>query len=79
VLAALPDGDTLSFTRLEDMLEVTPGQPDHPAAQARRSRLHQQREDQDGSTQKTTVALTGTGRKALGTYTQALRSLLNGL
>jgi DNA-binding transcriptional ArsR family regulator len=24
-LAALPDGDTLSFTRLQDMLELTPG------------------------------------------------------
>ncbi len=24
-LAALPDGDALSFTRLQDMLELTPG------------------------------------------------------
>ena len=24
-LAALPDGDGLSFTRLQDMLELTPG------------------------------------------------------
>jgi hypothetical protein len=29
--------------------------------------------------QKTTVALTGQGREALGAYTQALRGLLGGL
>ena len=32
-----------------------------------------------GSTQKTTVALTATGRAALRAYTQALRDLLGGL
>ena len=26
-LAALPDGDALSVTRLQDMLELTPGSP----------------------------------------------------
>jgi len=33
----------------------------------------------NGSAQKTTVALTSNGRKALDAYTQALRGLLNGL
>ena len=33
-LAALPDGDALSFTRLQDMIGLTPRQPDHPPAQA---------------------------------------------
>ena len=46
-LAALPDGDILSFTRLQDLLELTPGNLDYPAAQARRSRLPQQRKDQE--------------------------------
>jgi hypothetical protein len=26
-LAALPDGDALSFTRLQDVIELTPGNP----------------------------------------------------
>jgi DNA-binding PadR family transcriptional regulator len=33
----------------------------------------------NGSAQKTTVALTSHGRKALSAYTQALRDLLGGL
>ena len=35
-LAALPDGDGLSFTRLQDLLELTPGhEPAGPAGRAR--------------------------------------------
>ncbi len=78
-LAALPDGDTLSFTRLQDMIGLPPRQPDHPPAQARRSRLHQQQEDQQRVVSITTVALTGHGRAALDSYTRALRDLLDGL
>ncbi len=44
-LAALPDGASLSFTRLQDMLEPDPRQPDHPPAQARGRRLPHQRDD----------------------------------
>jgi hypothetical protein len=33
----------------------------------------------DGAASRTTVALTTRGRKALDTYTQALRDLLDGL
>ena len=35
--------------------------------------------DDEQRQQKTTVALTSHGRKALGAYTQALRDLLGGL
>jgi hypothetical protein len=40
-LAALPDGDALSFTRLQDMIGLTPGNL-IIHLQARGSRLHQQ-------------------------------------
>ena len=73
-LAALPDGDTLSFTRLQDMLGLTPG-----------SLITRLRElDHAGyvRTEKTgddrapaTVALTWGGRAALDRYTAVLRQL----
>jgi DNA-binding MarR family transcriptional regulator len=74
-LAALPDGDTLSVTRLQDMLGLTPG-----------SQITRLRElDHAGymRTEKTgndraqiTVALTRDGRAALDRYTAVLRQLL---
>jgi DNA-binding transcriptional ArsR family regulator len=71
-LAALPDGDSLSFTRLQDLLGLTPG---NLIIQLRKL----DEKTRNGSAQKTTVALTGQGRKALEAYTQALRGLLGGL
>ena len=78
-LAALSDGDTLSFSRLQDMLELTPGN----------LITHLRRLDDAGyiDTEKTgsvpasltTVALTHQGRTALDTYTAALRDLIAGL
>jgi DNA-binding MarR family transcriptional regulator len=78
-LATLPDGDTLSFTRLQDMIGLTPGnliihlrkleEADYITSEKRRN----------GTATITTVALTGPGRKALAAYTQALRDLLGGL
>jgi DNA-binding MarR family transcriptional regulator len=78
-LAALDDGDTLSFTRLQDMIGLTPGN----------LIVHLRRlEDADyvatdktgnGAASRTTVALTGRGRAALDAYTRALRDLLGGL
>ena len=70
-LAALPGGDTLSFTRLQDMIGLTPGN----------LMIHLRKLEEAGylSSQKTRVALTGRGRAALRAYTQALRNLLGGL
>ena len=52
----------------------------HPPAQARSSRGDlTSSKTSNGSASKTTVALTGHGRKALDSYTQALRDLLGGL
>jgi DNA-binding MarR family transcriptional regulator len=73
-LAALPDGDTLSFTRLQDMIGLTPGnliiclrKLDH-AGYVRTGTT-------GGDRAPTTVALTCDGQAALDRYTAALRQL----
>ena len=73
-LAALPDGDALSVTRLQDMLGLTPG--------SLITRLHELGDAGYVRTDKTggdgapaTVALTWDGRAALDRYTAVLRQL----
>ena len=78
-LAALPDGDTLSFTRLQDMLELTPGNLIIQLRKLEQAGYLRSEKTRNGPAQKTTVALTSRGRAALGAYTQALRDLLGGL
>jgi DNA-binding MarR family transcriptional regulator len=78
-LAALPDGDGLSFTRLQDMLELTPGNLIIQLRKLEEAGYLSSEKTRSGSAQKTTVTLTGQGRAALDTYTQALRDLLGGL
>jgi DNA-binding MarR family transcriptional regulator len=78
-LAALPDGDTLSFTRLQDMLGLTPGNLIIQLRKLEEADYISSEKTRNGSTQKTTVTLTTQGRAALGAYTQALRELLGGL
>ena len=78
-LAALPDGDGLSFTRLQDMLELTPGNLIIQLRKLEEAGYLSSEKTRNGSAQKTTVTLTGQGRAALDTYTRALRDLLGGL
>ena len=78
-LAALPDGDGLSFTRLQDMLELTPGNLIIQLRKLEEAGYLNREKTGNGSAQKTTVALTGHGRTALAAYTQALRNLLGDL
>jgi DNA-binding MarR family transcriptional regulator len=78
-LAALPDGDTLSFTRLQHMLELTPGNLIIQLRKLEEAGYLSSEKTRNGSAQKTTVALTSQGRAALGAYTEALRELLGGL
>ena len=73
-LAALPDGDTLTVTRLQDMLGPTPGSLitclrdlDHAG--------YVQTEKTRGDRAQAVVALTRDGRAALDRYTAALRQL----
>jgi DNA-binding MarR family transcriptional regulator len=78
-LAALPDGDALSFTRLQEMLGLTPGNLIVQLRKLEEAEYISSHRTGSGSGKKTTVALTRTGRAALGAYIQALRDLLGGL
>jgi DNA-binding MarR family transcriptional regulator len=78
-LAALPDGDTLSFTRLQDMIELTPGNLIMHLRKLEVAGYISSEKTKNETVPTTTVALTGHGRAALGSYTQALRDLLDGL
>jgi DNA-binding MarR family transcriptional regulator len=79
-LAALPDGDALSFTRLQDMIGLTPGNLIiHLRKLEEAGYLSSEKTKNNGAAPKTTVALTSQGRTALNAYTQALRDLLGGL
>ena len=78
-LAALPGGDGLFFTRLQDMLELTPGNLIIQLRKLEEAGYLSSEKTRSGSAQRTTVTLTGQGRAALDTYTRALRDLLGGL
>ena len=78
-LATLPDGDELSFTRLQDILDLTPGNLITHLRKLEDAGYVSTEKTGNGTAGKTTVALTGDGRKALDDYTQTLRGLLDGL
>jgi DNA-binding transcriptional ArsR family regulator len=78
-LATLPDGDELSFTRLQDILDLTPGNLITHLRKLEDAGYVSTEKTGNGTAGKTTVALTGEGRKALDDYTRALRGLLDGL
>ena len=76
-LAALPDGDTLSFTRLQDMIGLTPGNLITHLRKLEDARYVQTEKTGSGVNALTTVALTHDGRTALDRYTATLRQLLD--
>jgi DNA-binding transcriptional ArsR family regulator len=78
-LAALPDGDTLSFTRLQDLIGLTPGNLIIHLRKLEDAGYLSSEKTRNGTVPITTVALTDHGRQALNAYTQALRDLLGGL
>lgn len=76
-LSALPDGDNLSFTRLQDMLGLTPGNLITHLRKLEDAGYLQTEKTGSGVNALTTVALTHDGRAALDRYTAALRHLLD--
>jgi DNA-binding MarR family transcriptional regulator len=76
-LATLPDGDTLSFTRLPDMIGLTPGNLITHLRKLEDARYVQTEKTGSGVNALTTVALTHDGRTALDRYTATLRQLLD--
>ena len=78
-LAALPDADTLSFTRLQDILDLTPGNLITHLRKLEDAGYLTSEKTGNGTGSRTSVALTHQGRAALDAYTKALRGLLDGL
>ena len=78
-LASLPDGDRLSFTRLQDMLELTPGNLITHLRKLEDAGYLTSEKSGNGTASRTSIALTGHGRAALDAYASALRDLLDGL
>ena len=78
-LAALPDGDTLSFTRLQELIGLTPGNLITHLRKLEGAGYLVAEKVGTGPASRTSVALTARGRAALDTYTATLRDLLAGL
>ena len=78
-LAALPEGDALSFTRLQDMIGLTPGNLIIHLRKLEDADYISSTKASNGSVSITTLALTGRGRAAFADYRQALRDLLGEL
>jgi DNA-binding MarR family transcriptional regulator len=78
-LATLPEGDALSFTRLQDMLGLTPGNLITHVRKLEEAGYLTSEKTGNGTASRTSIGLTVRGRAALDAYTVALRGLLGGL
>ena len=78
-LAALPPGDALSFTRLQDFIELTPGNLLTHLRKLEDANYVTSVKSGSGPASRTLVALTTRGRAALDAYIVSLRAVLNGL
>jgi DNA-binding MarR family transcriptional regulator len=78
-LATLPAGDTLSFARLRDMLDLTPGNLITHLRKLEDAGYLVSEKTGNGRAGRTSLALTSDGRAAFEDYTTALRALLDGL
>jgi DNA-binding transcriptional ArsR family regulator len=76
-LASLPDGDDLSFTRLQDLIGLTPGNLITHLRKLEDAGYITTERYGNGNAARTSAALTHTGRAALDRYTTALRRLLD--
>jgi DNA-binding MarR family transcriptional regulator len=78
-LAALKQGDSLTFTRLQEILGLTPGNLITHLRKLEEVGYVSSSKTVIKLVPQTTVALTNRGRAALDAYRQALRELLGGL
>lgn len=78
-LAALPEGERLSFPRMQDMLGLTPGNLITHLRKLEDAGYLTSETTGTGRASRTSIALTRRGRTALDAYTRALRELLGGL
>jgi DNA-binding MarR family transcriptional regulator len=77
-LAALPDGDALWFTRLQDMIGLTPGNLITHLRKLEEADYLTSEKTGSGPASRTSVALSLRGRAAFDLYTETLRGLFNG-
>jgi DNA-binding MarR family transcriptional regulator len=76
-LATLRDGDNLSFTRLQELLGLTPGNLITHLRKLEDAGYVTTVKSGSGVNARTSVSLSPVGRKALATYTAVLRQLLD--
>jgi DNA-binding MarR family transcriptional regulator len=77
-LAALAEGDALSFTRLQTMIGLTPGNLITHLRKLEDAGYVSSQKTGSGTTSRTSIELTGPGRRALTAYKTTLRDILNG-
>ena len=78
-LAALRDGDSLSFPRLQRMLDLTPGNLITHLRKLEDAGYVVTEKTDGGPSAGTSIALTRAGRRALDAYTATLRGILDGV
>ena len=76
-LATLRDGDNLSFTRLQELLGLTPGNLITHLRKLENAGYVTTVKTGSGVTARTSVSLSQQGREALNTYAAVLRQLLD--
>lgn len=76
-LATLPDGDDLSFTRLQDLIGLTPGNLITHLRKLEDAQYVTTVKSGRGVTARTAVSITRHGRSALDRYTAIVRDLLD--
>lgn len=77
-LAALREGDALSFPRLQKMLNLTPGNLITHLRKLEDAHYLVTEKNDSGPFPGTSIALTPAGRRALDDYTATLRGILDG-
>jgi DNA-binding MarR family transcriptional regulator len=75
-LATLPKGDNLSFTRLQDLIGLTPGNLITHLRKLEDAEYVATVKSGRGVTARTAVSLTSAGRAALERYSAVVRELL---
>jgi DNA-binding MarR family transcriptional regulator len=78
-LAALREGDSLSFPRLQQMLDLTPGNLITHLRKLEDAGYLVTEKSDAGPSAGTSIALTQAGRQALDDYTATLRGILDGV
>jgi DNA-binding MarR family transcriptional regulator len=78
-LSVLPNGDTLSFKRLQDMIGLSSGNLITHLRKLEDAKYIHTEKSGNGSASRTEVVLTPKGRQALNDYRAALRDFIDGL